>query len=130
MLKEENIYSKFYPIECNLDIIVSRYRELVEIFLERLELFIDDLEKTPINVEDNNYIFPFNSNNYEVGIERYKNNNEESAIKKLKGLEQKNVDLNIINKLIQEEMLEVANLLKVSITKRLNSDKAKIKLYR
>lgn len=129
MFKEEDIYSRFYPIECNLDIIVSEYRELVENFLERLEIFIDDLEKNSINIEDRGYIFPFNSNNYEVGIKRYKEHNEEEAVKKLKNLDQKIVDLNIINKLIQNEMLEVANLLKVAIIKRLNTEKIKTKIY-
>lgn len=126
-IKEEGIYSKFFPIQANLDIIVERYKGVVQDFLERLELFVDDLRKKPIDFKNNNYIQPFNSNNFEYGIKMYKENNIEEAQKIKSELIQTTVDLDVISNLVQREIIETATTLKEVILKKLEKDKIKVR---
>ncbi len=128
MVEESGLTSKFYPLRENLNIIVKRYENVTLDFLERLELFINDLKKNPINLKDNNFIKPFNSNDFEAGIALYKENNPIKAKEQSeKNTPKKDIDLDMISKLIQEEVLEVAMTLKNELTKRLDKNKVKVK---
>lgn len=125
MVVEEDLYSQFFPIQANLDIITERYKDVTLDFLERLELFTSDLEKNTINLKDNNYTEPFNSNNFKYGIKMYKENDIEEAEKIKKELIQSKPNISTISNLIQEEIIENAKNLKEVIIKKL--DKVKIK---
>lgn len=115
-----SLFLKEMPgINTNLNIIVNRYEEVVKFFLERLEVLIYDLEHNPLDLKDNNYLFPFNSDNYKAGMAQYKNNNKEAAKAIMSSLQQVQVDINELTKTIQEEILFIAKLLQKNLIHRL-----------
>jgi len=119
----EQILSKLYEqlpgVYTNLNIIVERYEETVKFFLERLEVLIYDLEHNPLYLKNDNYLYPFNSDNYKAGMAQYKNNNKEAADIILSSLEQVDVDIDEISKVVQEEILFIAKLLQKNLIHRL-----------
>lgn len=103
----------------NLDLIVERYEDVVINFLNSLELFIHDLETNCHLFIDNQYLYPFNSNNYLVGEQLYKKNDAEMAKKILSQLTQCEVNIVEISKVIQEETLSIARTLQKNLIYRL-----------
>lgn len=103
----------------NIDLIVDRYESVVVSFLKSLDLFITDITKNPIKLENHNYLFPFNSDNYKVGIARYKNNDEMAALAISVRLKQHIIDLKSIDSLLNEEILEHSLALQKVLTEKL-----------
>lgn len=115
------LYKQFPGINTNLELIVERYENVVEKFLEILDVFIYDLEHNPINLKDNNYLFPFNTDNYRAGIVQYKNNDIETAKRILDSLKQSTVDIEQISQQIHKEILTLAKLFKKNLMYRLDT---------
>lgn len=123
ILKE--LYISSTPIPNELDLIVDRYPNIANFFLERLELFIDDLEKEKIVFVDSLYMEPFNSEEYKIGMALYKNHNEQAAIFLRNDIEKKDVDLEKLSELVTNNTLLIAKTLKSNLYERL--DKIKVK---
>lgn len=114
------LFNEFPGVSTNLNIIVERYEEVVKYFLEKLEVLIYDLEHNPLNLKDNNYLYPFNSDNYKAGMAQYKNNNLEAANAIMSSLKQVEVDIDEISESIQQEILFIARLLQKNLINRLD----------
>jgi len=95
-------------INKNLELIIDRYESVVTEFLKSLEIFIYDLKNNPIVLENNNYLYPFNTDNYKAGMAKYKNNDLKAAKLILSNLKQYNVDIQIINRVVHEEVLDMS----------------------
>ncbi len=108
-------------IDSNLDIIVDKYESVCLEFLKKLDNMINDLENQSIVLSDNNYIFPFNSNNYRFGICKYKKNIPDIE----NNFKQYIVDINVVSELVMSEILEMSNLLKQNLIDRLENKKGK-----
>ena len=81
------IHTENNVINNNITCICNKYSEIIKLFLEKLERFIDYMKgniyfsKTSCFTELKNsgFLFDCNSNSYKIGIERYKNNDESKA---------------------------------------------------
>lgn len=116
-------YEAFAILSRNLDKIIENYRETSFDFLEKLKVFLHDLEKEPICLEDYHYITPFNSDNYKIGILRYKENKEKDAIKKQEEIPQYSPKIEDVSKLVYNEVLTSSTVLKSEMEKRLRKTK-------
>lgn len=119
ILREENMLWLKNAVEANLDIIIERYPNVVETFIEKLQILINDLKENGINFENHNYIFPFNSDNYKAGMARYKNDNIEAAKIIMESLVQRELNLNLVSGTITDEIISLATLLKENLTKKI-----------
>ena len=75
----DELFKKSNELAINLDLIIKKYPKLTKDFLERLNCFITDLKKYKIILEDNNFIEPFNSFNFEIGRALFKENDINKA---------------------------------------------------
>lgn len=116
ILKE--LYITSTPIPDELELIINRYPNIVDSFLEGLDLFISDIEKEGISIVNNSYIEPFNSEEYKIGMALYKNHNEQAAEFLRNDIKNKNVDLERISDLVTKDTLLVAESLKTNIEKK------------
>lgn len=113
------LFKEISQIRKNLDLIVDRYENVVMEFLKSLDVFIYDLEHNPVYLENEKYLYPFNTDNYKVGIAQYKNNDEETAKIILSTLKQHVVDEEIISCVINNEILSLAKILKKYLIEQL-----------
>lgn len=112
-------YESFGVLSKNLDVIVSRYKDISIKFLKNLKKFINDLEKEVIVLEDHNYLTPFNSDNYKIGHALFKDNDLKTANNLQQELEQYNPSIKDINNIVYEETLLSSQMLSSEIEKRL-----------
>lgn len=117
------LYQSFTHINKTLELIVKRYPEVVSDFLQKLEIFIDEFQKEKIEFVENNYIEPFNTENYKIGICLYKNHDQELAEKLCQQIPQIEVNLENISNLVTDNILEVAVSLKENLYSRLEKTK-------
>lgn len=103
----------------NLEVIVSLYPEVASEFLERLKSFQNNFSSSDIRLEDNGYIVPFNSFNFQVGQARYKEKNEKRAKELSEKLLQHLVTPDMVEETIQKQVLENSKKLEQAIEKRL-----------
>lgn len=94
----------------NIITIVSLYPDIVKCFLKQLEKFKQGVLELEINDIDN-FIGPLNSDSWNVGHSRYKENDEDKAKEFEKIILLHEVDKDAIFKRIKLETLENANLL-------------------
>ena len=104
----DELYKKSNELAINLDLIIKR-----------LNCFITDLKKYKIILEDNNFIEPFNSFNFEIGRALFKENDINKANELKKNLTQYNPSLEEINELLNEEILNYSINLENIINKKL-----------
>lgn len=112
-------YESFATLSKNLDVIVDRYKDVSIFFLERLKYFIKELKEESIILENNNYLIPFNSDNYKIGQALFKNNDPQTAYRLQNELEQYNPNIGDISNIIYEETLISSQALSKEIEKRL-----------
>lgn len=112
-------YESFATLSKNLDVIASRYKDVVILFLERLKYFIKELKEESIILENNNYLTPFNSDNYKIGHALFKDKDPQSAYRLQNELEQYNPNITDISNIIYKETLISSQVLSREIEKRL-----------
>ncbi len=112
-------YEAFATFSKNLDIIIERYPETAEKFLENLNCFIRDFQKEPLLFENHNYITPFNSSNFMIGHALYKENDIEKANKLRNRLEQYYPSIEEISSKIYLQVLTSSITLEQEMEKRL-----------
>lgn len=112
-------YESFATLSKNLDVIVSRYKDVAILFLERLKYFIKELKEEPIILENNNYLTPFNSDNYKIGHALFKDHDLKRAYKLQGELEQYSPEITDISCIVYEETLMSSKVLSKEIEKRL-----------
>lgn len=112
-------YEAFATHSKNLDVIVSKYPEAVVEFLENLKCFLKDFSEKPLLLEDNNYIMPFNSNNFMIGHAMYKENNIEKANQLRNELDQYYPNIEEISNRVHNLVLASGTILEQEIEKRL-----------
>lgn len=103
----------------NLDVIISKYQDTTMKFLEKLKFFHEDIKNSHLLLENYNYIMPFNSSNFMIGYERYKNKNEEEAKRIEQRTKQYNPDIKDVSDIIYYETLLSSRILEKEIEKRL-----------
>lgn len=113
------MYESFPSLSKNLDTIILNYPEIVNLFLEKLKDFIHDFEADKLILEDNNYLFSFNSSDFMIGHARYKAHNEEQAKKLEVELTKYNPDIDDISNIIYNEVLQSSQILEQELEKRL-----------
>lgn len=104
----------------NIDTIVSVCPEIVESFLSSLNGMINYLISNPIFLENHDYLEPFSSSQYEVGIARYKDNNEVLAKELESNLELSNIGVEEVNHYLNQEIIDNADLLKKTLENKLS----------
>lgn len=112
----------------NINTIVKLYPDLVEDFISSLDNMINHLDEHPIILEDHSYIEPFSSNDYEVGMLRYKKKNEKAAVT-LEDIFQKRLLLpEDVSDSINSEILTTSKTLKKTLEVSLQEQKG-VKFY-
>lgn len=99
----------------NIRYIASHYPNVAVDFLNKMYRFGNDLEN--MHLYDNGYLFPCNSWSYRVGIERYKNNDEQAAEKYEKVLQYTDIDLHNTGVCIKRELKVVMDVLHQEINR-------------
>lgn len=112
-------YQAFAIQSKNLDKIILECKDASIEFLENLKCFIKDLKQEPIILENNNYLTPFNSDNYLIGHALYKEDNQAKATELIQSLPQHNPDINMISNMVYNETLISSQILEQQIEKRL-----------
>ena len=103
----------------NIEIIVKLYPEVVTSFISSLNHMSDELRNHPITLEDHGFLEPFSSEDYEVGILRYKENDLEKALKKASEIDRKKVSVEEVNEYLNREILDNADALKKTLENKL-----------
>lgn len=103
----------------NIETIVKLYPGVVEEFIISLNNMVNHLNEEPITLEDHGYIEPFNSDEYEVGILRYKENKIEEADQKIRKINKKEVMPTEVNKYINTEIVNSSKLLMKTLMNKL-----------
>lgn len=103
----------------NIETITQLYPEVVSSFIDSLNHMSDELKTSPIMLEDHNFLEPFSSDDYEVGILRYKEKKLEESSKKESEIERKNVSVEKINEVLNQEILDNASALKKTLENKL-----------
>ena len=112
-------YEKYAVLSKNLDIIVPRYPQVAEMFIEKLKAFIEDLKQQSLILEDNGFITPFNSDDYKIGHALFKDNNPIKAEDLRLKIKRYSPDINTISDVVYKEVLETSQALEKSIENRL-----------
>lgn len=124
---EEKTTTEFFlstaEIPKELQLLKERYPSVVATFLEKLELFISDLERNSLEFIPSPYIEPFNSESYEIGIDRYKNKNEEHAKELERIITKKHVNLEELSVHVSTNILTIATTLRDNLYQRLEKEK-------
>ena len=103
----------------NIDIITELYPETAREFLEQLKAFITDFSSTPLHLEDNGYLVPFNSYDFQIGHARYKEHDEKKAEDLERDLEQVLITPDMVEEKISNQVLQNAQTLSTTLEKRL-----------
>lgn len=112
-------YESFAALSKNLDVIVSRYKNVTILFLERLKYFIKELKEESIILENNNYLTSFNSDNYKIGHALFKDKDPQRAYRLQNELEKYSPNITDISSIVYEETLISSQTLSSEIEKRL-----------
>ncbi len=107
------------PIINNIEVITSLYPNVVEKFLASLDVMIESLGQEPIALENHDYLEAFSSEDYEVGILRYKENNLEAAAKRASKIVKRDVSVWEVNKKLNQEILKSATYLKKTLENKM-----------
>ena len=103
----------------NIDKIMTLYPTTAIEFLENLKRFITDFSTTPLQMEDYNYLVPFNTSNFYIGQARWKENDERKAKALEAVLDQHFITPDMVSNQIQDQVLQNAKALKKRIEKQL-----------
>ena len=103
----------------NIDKIMTLYPTTAIEFLENLKRFITDFSTTPLQMEDYNYLVPFNTSNFYIGQARWKENDERKAKALEAVLDQHFITPDMLSNQIQDQVLQNAKALKKRIEKQL-----------
>lgn len=112
-------YEAFGKLAKNIDKIVEQYPETATEFLEKLKVFISDLKKEPITLENHGYLVPFNSNNFQIGQALYKQNDSATAKRIQENLAQYNPSIEQISQTVYYETLLSSKALEKKLEKSL-----------
>ncbi len=111
-LPEDKKYLFTSTILNNIKKIAKMYPDLVEEFSFSLDLLINDLQKSPIILENHSFLEPFSSDDYKEGILRFKENKPGEADKVLETLDRKWVEPFEVSQKINDEIIDVAKTLR------------------
>lgn len=103
----------------NIDEIITLYPTVAIEFLENLNHFITDFSTTTFQVEDHDYLVPFNTDNFHVGQARWKESNERKAKALEVILPQQFITPDMVSGQIQKQVLQNAKVLQKRIEKQL-----------
>ena len=111
----------FSTISQNLDVISKKYPNVCKFFLSTLRIFLNHLEENPIFLEDNGYLVPFHSFNYEIGEQLYKKHNLEEAerLRVEKSSKQFVSNIQEVSNILNKEIYVYGNCLEEEITRKL-----------
>lgn len=113
----------------NIDFICENYHNVVENFLINLDKLITDLQTNDLKFSNNeDYQYPFNTFDFEIGNARYKQNDEELAKKLEQELIRVKIDIQSLSKMITSEVLNVAIALRKTLNLKLNKNTNKLTL--
>lgn len=99
----------------NIRYILEHYPKVVSTFLKGLKKLEKDLDD--ISLQDEGYLFPCNSYAFEIGQARYKESNEEKAVKLEEELEYKDIDLPLFEEKMKFEIKKVIAVLQRELEK-------------
>lgn len=119
-----------YPIEQqrflgsisnNLNVILQKYPNVSRYFFKKLSIFLDYIKNNPIVLEDKGYLVPFNSFNYKIGEQLYKEHNLEEAerLRKEEITEQFTPDISEVSNIMNKEINIFGSLLHNEMVRRL-----------
>ena len=103
----------------NIDEIIALYPSTAIEFLENLKHFITDFSTTKFQIEDPDYLVPFNTDNFLIGQARWKENNERKAKALEVVLDQHFITPDMVSRKIQKQVLQNAKVLQKRIEKQL-----------
>lgn len=112
-------YEAFGTLAKNIERIANQYPEKATEFLEKLKVFIRDLKKEPITLENHGYLVPFNSNNFQIGQALYKQNDSATAKRIQENLAQYNPSIEQISQTVYHETLLSSRVLEKKLEKSL-----------
>lgn len=99
----------------NIVKIVELDVEVVIEFLEKLDLFIEDIESTDVLFYNDNFFDKLNSDSWKIGHARYKNNDELMANLLEQELIYKEIEEKEFNEKLKQECIESAKYLKYTL---------------
>ena len=108
-------------IKKNLDYIIETYPDVAIQFLDSLEKLKHDLKYNIIRIPDGNYIDPFSSDDYLIGIARYKENDERKATFLENLIEKNEININNFSKSLNMKILLSIDALENKIRKKLKT---------
>lgn len=105
----------------NIETIVRLYPDVVANFITSLKNLEEELQSNQIILEDHEFLEPFSSRDYEVGILRYKDKDLERALKREKEIEKREVNVDEVNEHLNQEILTNASFLKKTLENKLTA---------
>lgn len=102
----------------NISYICEHFPDVAKYFLKKTEILREDIKN--FKLENQDFLFPWNSDYYKVGIARFKENNEQKAKELESEIEMIDMDLKQVNENLIFEIDVISKTLIDKISKKLN----------
>lgn len=114
-------YEAFGTLSKNLNAVLINFPAMAYYFLKKLSIFLEHIKNNPIVLEDKGYLVPFNSLNYKIGEQLYKEHNLEEIerLRKNEITEQFNSNINEVSNIVNREIIDFGSLLYNEMVRRL-----------